>query len=44
MFNLAKKDTGRVFDSEDEEAMSKIIPDVSAALKKSGGQHLGDAV
>lgn len=40
MFNLAKKDTGRVFDTEDEEAMSKIIPDVSAALKKSSGYHL----
>lgn len=40
MFNLAKKDTGRVFDIEDEEAMSKIIPDVSAALKKSGGYNL----
>lgn len=44
MFNLAKKDTGRVFDSEDEEAMSKIIPDVSAALKKSGGHRLGGAM
>jgi hypothetical protein len=44
MFNLAKKDTGRVFDNEDEEAMSKIIPDVSAALKKSGSHHLGSAM
>ena len=44
MFNLAKKDTGRVFDIEDEEAMSKIIPDVTAALMKSGGHHLGGAM
>lgn len=44
MFNLAKKDTGRVFDIEDEEVMSKIIPDVCVALKKSGGHHLGRAM